>query len=221
MKTFRMIYDLTGFSDVRIFSLFLVMTTLWRHFLSQIVYLVDLSTNSCHKFVYLVDLSKGYEPEMFQCCKLSGSNFTKELQIYSDDIIIMSLNIFEIWSFHILVNPLISYQSAKFQVFQLSESNFTEVSIRHLKTPLWRHYDVTSQYLVLKIAHFVEISRRYHLAKFHWPTLSGSNFMRAGGKHSPLPPFRLTDLHALRNPVLVDCKRLIWETSDYPSRIIV
>ena len=32
--------------------------------------------------------------------------------------------------------------------------------------------------------HKVEINRRYQPAKFHWPRLSGSNFMRAGGKHS-------------------------------------
>ena len=86
------------------------------------------------------------------------------------------------------MHPLISYHSGKFQVLQLSESNFTEVSIRHPKTPL----DVTSQYLVSKIAHFVEISESYQPAKFHWPRLSGSNFMRAGGKHLPPPPSRLT-----------------------------
>ena len=76
------------------------------------------------------------------------------------------------------MNLLTSYQSANFQVLQLSESNFTEVSIRHPKTPLWRHYDVTSQYLVFNIAHFVEISRSYQPAKCHWPGLSGSNFLR-------------------------------------------
>ena len=39
--------------------------------------------------------------------------------------------------------------------------------------------------------HKVEINRRYQPAKFHWPRLSGSNFMRAGGKHPP-------GLHALK-----------------------
>ena len=96
------------------------------------------------KFAYLVDLTKGYQPEKLQCCKLSGSSFTEELQKYNYDVIIMSLHIFGIRNFHNFVNLLISYQSAKFQVLQLSESNFTEVSIRHPKTRLWRHYDVNS-----------------------------------------------------------------------------
>ena len=47
---------------------------------------------------------------------------------------------------------------------------------------------MTSQYLVFKIAHFVEINRRYQPAKFHWPRLSGSKFTRAGRKHPPPPP---------------------------------
>ena len=49
-----------------------------------------------------------------------------------------------------------------------------------------------SQYLVFKIRHFVELDRSYQLAKFHRPRLSGSSFMRAGGKHPP------SDLHALK-----------------------
>ena len=101
------------------------------------------------------------------------------------------------------MNLLISYQSAKFQeVLQLSESNFTEVSIRHPKTPLWRHYDVTSQYLVFKIAHFVELSRSYQPAKFHLPRLSVSNFMRAGGKHPP-QTYTLS-----KSPVLIESSHL-------------
>ena len=76
---------------------------------------------------------------------------------------------------------IISYQAAKFHIPPLSESNFTEVAIRHPKKPLRRHYDVTSQYLVSKI--FVELNESYQPAKFHWPRLSGSNFTRAGGKH--------------------------------------
>ena len=86
------------------------------------------------------------------------------------------------WKFSYFVNLFINYQSGNFQVIQLSESNF----IRHPKTPLLRHYDVTSQYLVLKISHFVEHNRNYQSAKFHWPGLSGSNFMRAREKHQPL-----------------------------------
>ena len=87
---------------------------------------------------------------------------------------------------------VISYQPAKFQIPQLSESNFTEISIRHPKKP----YDVTSQYLVFEIAHFVELYRRYQSAKFNLPRLSGSNFKRAGGKHTPPPP----RLYALKKP---------------------
>ena len=59
------------------------------------------------------------------------------------------------------------YQPAKFQISQLSESNYTEVGIGHLKTPLWSHYDVTSLYLVFKIPHFVVHNTSYQPAKFH------------------------------------------------------
>ena len=86
---------------------------------------------------------------------------------------------------------IISYQATKFQIPPLSESNFTEVGIRHPKKPLWRHCDVTSQYLVFKISPFVELNRSYEPSKFYWPRFSGSNFTRAGGKHPP-------DLHALK-----------------------
>ena len=53
------------------------------------------------KFAYLVDLTKGYQPEKFQCCKLSESSFTEELQKYNDDVIMTSLHIlgFEIFIF--------------------------------------------------------------------------------------------------------------------------
>ena len=61
----------------------------------------------------------------------------------------------------------IGYQAAKFQIRYLSESNFTEVSIRHPKKPLRHHYNITSQYLVFKIKHFVELDRSYQPAKFH------------------------------------------------------
>ena len=53
------------------------------------------------KFAYLVDLSKGYQSEKFQCRKLSGSSFTEELQKYNDGVIFTSLHIlgFEIFIF--------------------------------------------------------------------------------------------------------------------------
>ena len=58
----------------------------------------------------------------------------------------------------------ISYQPAKFQITQLSESNFPEVFIRH---PKRKYYGVimTSQYLAFQIAHFVELNRRYQPVK--------------------------------------------------------
>ena len=46
--------------------------------------------------------------------------------------------------------------------------------------------------LVFKIAHFVEHNRSYQPANFHWPSFSGSNSMRGGGKHFPPPPPRFT-----------------------------
>ena len=48
------------------------------------------------KFAYFVDLTKGYQPEKFQCFKLSWSSFTEELQKYNDDVIMMSLHFFGI-----------------------------------------------------------------------------------------------------------------------------
>ena len=54
------------------------------------------------KFAYFMDLTKGYQPEKFQCCKFSGSSFTEELQKYNDDVIMTSLHIFGIPNFHIL-----------------------------------------------------------------------------------------------------------------------
>ena len=43
-----------------------------------------------------MDLTKGYQPEKFQCCKLYGSSVTEELQKHNADIIMMSLRIFGI-----------------------------------------------------------------------------------------------------------------------------
>ena len=77
------------------------------------------------------------------------------------------------FEFPYFVKIVTGYQPAKFQILQLSESNFTEVGIRHHKKPLWRHYDVTSQYLVFEIVHFVDLTRRYHPGTFDWTRLSG------------------------------------------------
>ena len=110
------------------------------------------------KFAYFVEFIKGYHPANCQGFRLSGFR----LQKHNDDVIMASY-------FETLV---ISYQSANFQIPQLSESNFTEVFYKTPQKPLWRHCDVTSQYLSFKIAHFVELNRRYQPAIFHWPRLS-------------------------------------------------
>ena len=47
------------------------------------------------KFAYFVYLSKGYQPEKIQCCKLSGTNFYRGITKHNDDIIMMSLHILE------------------------------------------------------------------------------------------------------------------------------
>ena len=54
------------------------------------------------KFACFVDLTKGCQPEKFQCCKLSFSSFTEELQKHNDDVIMESFHIFGIRNFHIL-----------------------------------------------------------------------------------------------------------------------
>ena len=54
------------------------------------------------KFAYIVDLTKGHQFKKFQCCKLSESSFTEELQKHNDDIIMTSPDIFGILNFHIL-----------------------------------------------------------------------------------------------------------------------
>ena len=69
----------------------------------------------------------------------------------------------------------------------------------HPKKPSCCHYDITSQYLVFKIAHFVELNGSYQPAKLHWPRLSGSHFTRGGGTPPPPPP----NLHALKSPVII------------------
>ena len=125
-----------------------------------------MTSFSCHmvfKFAYFLELSKGYQTSKFQCCRLSGSTFKEGLQKHDNDVI----SYFWDLKFLYFVKLIISCQHAKFQIPQLSESNFTEVGIRHRKKPLWRHYDVTSQYLVFEMAHFVELNRTYQPAKFH------------------------------------------------------
>ena len=54
------------------------------------------------KFVYFVDIIKGYQSKKFQCFELSGSSFTEELQKYNDDDIMTSFHILRIRNFNIL-----------------------------------------------------------------------------------------------------------------------
>ena len=54
----------------------------------------------------------------------------------NDDVIVTSFHEFGDWKFSYYVKLVTSYQPAKFQIPQLSESNFTEVFIRHPKKPL-------------------------------------------------------------------------------------
>ena len=72
------------------------------------------------KFLYFVDLSKGYQPETFQCCKLSGSRFREELQKHND--VTSQYLVFKIAHFAELNR---SYQPAKFHWPRLSGPNFT------------------------------------------------------------------------------------------------
>ena len=44
------------------------------------------------KFAYFVELTKGYQPAKFQCCRLSESSFTEGLQKHHDDVIMTSFN---------------------------------------------------------------------------------------------------------------------------------
>ena len=127
VKTFRMMYCFTDFSDVRTFPLYLVMTSLGPHSLSHQL-----------QFAYFVEFTKGYQPAKFQCCRLSGSSFTEGLEKHNDDVIMTSFHDFGIQIFPYFVKLIISYQPAKFQIPQLSESNFTEVFIGYPQN----HYDV-------------------------------------------------------------------------------
>ena len=71
---------------------------------------------------------------------------------------------------------------------------------------LKHRYDVISYYRVFKIAHFVEHNTGYQAAKFHWPGLSRSNFIRGGGGGGGDTPL---DLHATKK---LGAYRLIYTT---------
>ena len=84
-------------------------------------------------------------------------------------------------------------RSAKFEIFQLSGSNFTEVDIRRQK----HHYDaIMTSFHNIWFSELDILYISYQHNKFHWPRLSasGSIFTRGGvGKHP-------SDLHALKKP---------------------
>ena len=86
------------------------------------------------KFVSFVEFTKRYQPTKFQFCGLSGSNCTEGLQKHNDDVIMTSFHNFRIQFY--FAKLVISYQRTNFEIPQLSQSNFTEVFIRHPKKPL-------------------------------------------------------------------------------------
>ena len=117
VKTFPITYNLAGFSDIHIFPLFLVMISLWRHFLSH----GSQICISCSTYQKIISLQSFW-------CRFSDSSFTEELE--------NRMMIFGIRKFPYFVKLVISCQPAKFQISQLSETNFTDVDIEHPKTPL-------------------------------------------------------------------------------------
>ena len=78
------------------------------------------------KFAYFVDLTKGYRPEKFQCCNMSGSSVTEELQKHNADIIMTSLHIFGILNFYI------TYKQSSCQVIKFL-SYLNQILQRFLK----------------------------------------------------------------------------------------
>ena len=118
VKHFRMIYNLPGFWDVRIFPFF-----------GNDIIMTSFLVTWFPKFAYFAVFIKGYQLPKFQYCRLSGSSFTEGIK-HNDDVIMTSIYTFGILNFH-SVKLDISYQPAKFQIPQLSESTFTEVFKRH------------------------------------------------------------------------------------------
>ena len=90
---------------------------------------------------------------------------------------------------------VIRHQPAKFQMPQLSESNCTEVFIGHPKNLLWRHYDVSSEYLAFKIAYLVELNKKYKPLKDFIGVGCLDKILQGLVESTPCP-----DLHALKKP---------------------
>ena len=174
-----MIDNLTVFSDVRIFLCFC----------NDIVMTSFLVIRLSNLHIY----EKSYQNAKLKGCRLSGSSFTEKLQKHNDDVIMTSFHTFGIQNFHMLLKLIISYQTAKFQIPESFESNFIKVSIRKKpKKTISGHYDVTSQYLIFKIAHFVELNRNYQPAKFYWSRCR-DQLLRGVVENSPP-----SDLHSLK-----------------------
>ena len=91
--TCRMIYNFTGFSEVSIFPLYVVMASLRGHFLSHGFQICIF----CGTYNRLTTCE-------VQCCRLSGSSFTEGIEKHNDDVIMTSFHISEIRNLHILRN---------------------------------------------------------------------------------------------------------------------
>ena len=147
VKTVQMIYNLTGFSDVRIFHFFgndIIMTSC----------LVTWSSN----LHILWNLPRAISLQSLTYVDCLGKVLWRD---YKNTM--MSL-----WRHCILLGFKISIfckTGYKLSTCQVSDSSVIWIKfywgfIRHPKIPWWRQYGVTSQYLLFKIAHFVEINRR-------------------------------------------------------------
>ena len=92
VKTFRMMYNLTGFSEVRILPFCL------GNDIIMTLFLVAWFS----KFEYFVKPKIGYQAAKLQCCRISRSSFTSGLEKQNDDVTITQYHIFGIRNFHIL-----------------------------------------------------------------------------------------------------------------------
>ena len=84
----------------------------------------------------LWNLRKAISLKSFNAVDCVGQVLQKDYKKHNDDVIMTSFHIFVIRNFHVLCKLIISCQPAKFQIPQLSESNFTEVGMRHPKKQL-------------------------------------------------------------------------------------
>ena len=81
----------------------------------------------------LWNLSKAISLQSFNAVDCLGSSFTEGLQKHNGDVIMTSFHDFWDSKFSYSVKLVFSYQPAKFQIPQLSESNFIETFIGHPK----------------------------------------------------------------------------------------